>query len=693
MSSSSSSSSAVPVSSAAGGAAGLTPATQPRISRWVGAFLRAVLMPLIVFGIPAWPVLGVLCAVPVIGIVTIPLFLLLTVLLLYAIAWFSYLVLAQADPPSSSQSGYLGGYLPFLPFSPVRCLKINWATLLYATAAAKVALPAVFDWCYRRVMVLGTQGGGGIVRENILYGSPYPNRRLDVYVPPLRDSGLPTSSSSTASLHNLSKSRHRKHSTLFAEPSSSDFVHALDADPSLGVGGGRGTRSAPGAPALPKAPVIVFVPSPIPPLGWTKKRKTYLQLALRLRRQGYCVFVPDITWYPEARVKASVIDLRLVLRWVADNCARYGGDVNRIHVMGHGMSAHLIMLTLTQEAVVLSREGHLEREYERQEESLNATMMQQQPQQPSHYYRHQHQYSNSGGDPTETGNKERGEAELATGEQAAQQRRRLAASAAARSMAKPTVDESVDDNAWVDEAVDEASVGDLPPGAVMSGVSNPEARLASQLGHEGPVPFPTAATAAAGAASQPSSGDGRHPNGTSSNAAAAAAARLGQAGPSTAISNGLRRVEIYEAHVELPPIAGVILLAGVFDVIKCFRGESDRGVEHLSSLRRSCGPSHTSCLLHSPAHLLYAAKNLLDTSLLPPKFLLIHGGKDAVVDISQSTLLKTLLSGVGVEQVKLRAYRELGHAEAVASLFVGMGKASTRYSRQIMTDISDFVTL
>lgn len=26
--------------------------------------------------------------------------------------------------------------------------------------------------------------------------------------------------------------------------------------------------------------------------------------------------------------------------------------------------------------------------------------------------------------------------------------------------------------------------------------------------------------------------------------------------------------------------------------------------------------------LHSPAHLLYAAKNVIDTSLLPPRFLL-----------------------------------------------------------------------
>lgn len=85
-------------------------------------------------------------------------------LLLYSIAWFSYLILAQADPPSSAGGGLAGAYLPFLPYSPMRCLKINWAAFLYASTALRVALPAVLDWSYRRVMVLGTKGGAGIIK-------------------------------------------------------------------------------------------------------------------------------------------------------------------------------------------------------------------------------------------------------------------------------------------------------------------------------------------------------------------------------------------------------------------------------------------------------------------------------------------------------------------------------------------------
>lgn len=133
------------------------------ISRLVATFLRVLLLPVIFIGIPLWPVLGLLCAVPIIGIITIPLFILTTALLLYAVAWFSYLVLAQADPPASSQSGHLSPYLPFLPYSPIRCLKINWAAFLYATTAVRIAVPSVLDWSYRRVMVLGTQGGGGAI--------------------------------------------------------------------------------------------------------------------------------------------------------------------------------------------------------------------------------------------------------------------------------------------------------------------------------------------------------------------------------------------------------------------------------------------------------------------------------------------------------------------------------------------------
>lgn len=134
------------------------------VSRLVATFLRVLLLPVICIGIPLWPILGALCAVPLIGIFTIPLFLLTTLLLLYSVAWFSYLVLAQADPPASVQRGALANYLPFLPYSPLRCLKINWAAFLYASSTIRVVVPAILDWSYRRVMVLGTQGGGGIVK-------------------------------------------------------------------------------------------------------------------------------------------------------------------------------------------------------------------------------------------------------------------------------------------------------------------------------------------------------------------------------------------------------------------------------------------------------------------------------------------------------------------------------------------------
>lgn len=286
---------------------------------------------------------------------------------------------------------------------------------------------------------------------------------------------------------------------------------------------------------------------------------------------GYCVVIPDVvsgeergshvlavvkgslqTFYPEARVKDSVVDLRLVLRWVGDNCERYGGDMRRIHLLGHGMSAHLAMLTLTQEAVVLSREGYLQRhgaqEWEREkmmrwDDSSAATEEETQP-------------SNRDGSNKRAGNPP----DAAYGE-------------------------APEDNAWVDEPNED----ELPPGAIMAGSDD----------------LPSSFVQSAGGESTSGSSTGRlafpslHPRQPD-----AALAKTDAQQPSTVttavISNGLRRVEIYEPEIEIPPIAGIILLAGVFDVIKCFRGESDRGVEHLSVLRRSCGPSHTSCLVSVP---------------------------------------------------------------------------------------------
>lgn len=658
--------------------------TLGRLSRWTASFLRLALTPVLLLGVPAWPFLALSCAVPFLSLVTVPLFILLSLLLLYSISWFTYLVLAQADAPSLDSSRTR--FLPFLPYSPSKCVKVTWATLVYSATAFKLALPAALDWSYRRVMVLGTAAGSAVVKEGILYGSPPQDKRLDVYLPPARSgqdqqrsphhqrhasssSSFPRSGSS----HSVSEGsqRTRKHSTLFSEPPP-----AVGPDGRLfdeNIAGAASGRNTPNRPRR-GAPVVVFLPSSIPPIPWTGKRKLYLQLALRLRRMGYCVVVPDITFFPEAKIRESIVDVRLVLRWVGDHIARYGGDPDKIHLMGHGLSAHLALLSLTQEAVVLSLEGVLELQAAHAQRGTALDMEWKREDED----RRQHGSSAPGNSSPPQSTKVPGQptgASLDAGfEPKPASRRRQRNS----------------DDAWVDEPLAFSSDNDNDtqrtadvqgtPGMVMPStpVDAPRStkHLASEL-EQGGVAFPT--TPLDGTPNKRRLRQRRNDD------------QLDSSLLDIPIPNGLRRVEIYGSEIEIPPVAGLILFSGLSDVIKAFRHESERGVEDLSILRRSSGPSHTSCLLHSPAHLLYASKNLLDPNLLPPKVLIVHGGKDEVIPIEQSTLLKTLLVGIGVQHVRLRAYRKLGHVESLACLFLGVGKGFKKYLRMIAQDLEDFI--
>lgn len=668
---------------------------KPRaLSRWTGNFLRLALLPVLLLGVPTWPILALSCVVPFLSLITVPLFILLSLLLLYSISWFTYLVLAQADAPSSHNGA--NRFLPFLPYSPSKCVKVTWATLIYSATALKLALPAALDWSYRRVMVLGTAAGSAVVKEGILYGSPSPGKRLDVYLPPARssshhrrqDTNTPTASMSRSTsvqdTHHGSR-RTRKHSTLFGEPPPAVGPDGRSLDDNST---GDQTQNAPNRPHT-GAPVVVILPSSIPPIPWTGKRKLYLQLALRLRRMGYCVVVPDITFFPEAKVRESIVDVRLVLRWVGDHISRYGGDPEKIHLMGHGLSAHLALLSLTQEAVVLSLQGVLELQAER--DRRNAALEDQWRQEDEERQSHSADAHHTGSPPRPTKVAGQPSPSLDSGFDPQAAASTSSSSSAARLRSNRLRQRTSSADAWVDDPVafdhagddeDEAAANqDAAPGMVMpatpigsSAAARATRNLASELEQGGvsdAISFPSERERAK------KSGSGNAP---------VDASLL-----DIPIPNGLRRVEIYGPEIEIPPIAGLILFSGLSDVIKAFRHESERGVEDLSILRRSSGPSHTSCLLHSPAHLLYASKNLLDPHLLPPKILLVHGGKDEVIPIEQSTLLKTLLVGIGVQHVRLRAYRKLGHVESLACLFLGMGKGFKKYLRMIAQDLEDFI--
>ncbi|SJX64039.1 uncharacterized protein SRS1_14694 [Sporisorium reilianum f. sp. reilianum] len=581
------------------------PVLPKRSQRILALLLKPIVLPALALALPAWLLLAAACAVPVIGVMAIPILLLMSVLLLYAVAWMCYLLLAQKDLPATwtnARPWSPRNMVPFVPLNPVRCAKVDLAAFRYVVTAFRIVFPAIFDWSYRRIMVIGTTKGSRVVKEGILYGSPSRGKRLDVYLP--------------------------------ADPPPSPAGSAAAAAASNGV------------------PTIVVIPSALGPLSITSKRRLYLQLALRLRRMGYCVVVADVTYYPESRIKSSVIDLRLVLRWTARNCQRYGGDPAKIYVMGHGLSAHLVMLTISQEAVVLSREGHLDRAYERERHVLRAKG---------------------------AWDGEEEDEWMKSGEVRSSGRRRVASVAHSDALDEEN-DEPVKLGAGSSRAQG-GSGGDVggPAGDSAQGwVDDADDASASIPGH---------VMGASHRFPPPTSHSTARKTEEATSILTSAAYRKAE----DEVGNGLRRVEIYEPDIALPPLAGVILLAGISDVIKGFRSESERALEHLSYLRRATGPSHFSCLIHSPAHLLYAAKNIVDTQLLPSKFLLVHGGKDAVVPVEQSTLLKTLLVGIGVGEVRLRAYRNLGHAEAVACLFLGMGRGLTRYTRQISEDVSSFV--
>ncbi|KAF8315808.1 alpha/beta-hydrolase [Clavulina sp. PMI_390] len=137
--------------------------------------------------------------------------------------------------------------------------------------------------------------------------------------------------------------------------------------------------------------------------------------------------------------------------------------------------------------------------------------------------------------------------------------------------------------------------------------------------------------------------------------------------PPVIISNGTRRVHEYGKSVWAPPVEGLILFSAICDVEKQVTKETELGIAHLSTVRRALGPGQLPCIMHSPAHILHASRNILDLEILPKRVVFFHGGFDRVVHWSQSENMKELLRGVGVEDVKSRIYTT-GHTGMLTGL-------------------------
>ena len=86
------------------------------------------------------------------------------------------------------------------------------------------------------------------------------------------------------------------------------------------------------------APVIVFFYGG----RWLSGTKDWYRLfAAALAARGYVVVVPDYRLYPEVKFPDFLMDGAKALRWTHDNVATFGGDPQRMFVMGHSAGAYI----------------------------------------------------------------------------------------------------------------------------------------------------------------------------------------------------------------------------------------------------------------------------------------------------------------------------------------------------------------
>lgn len=93
-------------------------------------------------------------------------------------------------------------------------------------------------------------------------------------------------------------------------------------------------------------PVLVFLYGG----SWDSgEKETFPFAALAFARQGFVTVVPDYRLVPEVRYPVFLEDNAAAVRWARDNAARFGGDPDRLLIVGHSAGAYnAAMLALDQ---------------------------------------------------------------------------------------------------------------------------------------------------------------------------------------------------------------------------------------------------------------------------------------------------------------------------------------------------------
>lgn len=103
------------------------------------------------------------------------------------------------------------------------------------------------------------------------------------------------------------------------------------------------SRLAPQPTPKAGAPVMVFIHGGY----WRSLDKSeHAFIAPSFINQGACVLIPNYALCPSVTIPDITLQMVKALAWVYRNAKKFGGDPNRIHVVGHSAGGHLAAMLL-----------------------------------------------------------------------------------------------------------------------------------------------------------------------------------------------------------------------------------------------------------------------------------------------------------------------------------------------------------
>lgn len=102
------------------------------------------------------------------------------------------------------------------------------------------------------------------------------------------------------------------------------------------------------------APVVVFFYGG----RWSLNDKSEFKfVGQALTSRGFVVVVPNVRKYPDVRFPDFVDDAARAVRWARENTPTYGGDPDKLFVMGHSSGAHIAAMLALNEAYLKKAGG------------------------------------------------------------------------------------------------------------------------------------------------------------------------------------------------------------------------------------------------------------------------------------------------------------------------------------------------